>query len=336
RSRCFCGCLYERHTFRKGRTLPVCETCECQSFEFVPSRPEEIGEWWLPRRPGFDASSWRTKCRCGHSHEDHHPSRRSCGSCKCGEFLSAYGCVVCDSHQEDHQTQVETDQERASVGRPVGRDYVPLSQSPQLSQLTFGRKSRRSSADLASSGTENAAAVKAATYSSGGQWGGGPPSRKEERHLSSQPSAMECDSTRQGNRFHPQSTEFPAVGCGGAGTRKVIGSSRYITSPSLKSSGKTLQGSRFLSASKREGKQPQNLTGSPSSNWLTAEGCNYDGGVPINTIASASPELLYASGRITAARYHEILADMRNRRGPNRGRTVDPRVGISTHREARA
>lgn len=37
---------------------------------------------------------------CGrHSHEAHHPSRRSCGSCKCTEFYSAYGCVVCESHQ---------------------------------------------------------------------------------------------------------------------------------------------------------------------------------------------------------------------------------------------
>lgn len=34
-----------------------------------------------------------------HSHEAHHPSRRSCGSCKCGEFYSAYGCVVCECRQ---------------------------------------------------------------------------------------------------------------------------------------------------------------------------------------------------------------------------------------------
>lgn len=37
---------------------------------------------------------------CGrHSHEAHHPSRRTCGSCKCSEFFSAYGCVVCESRQ---------------------------------------------------------------------------------------------------------------------------------------------------------------------------------------------------------------------------------------------
>ncbi|CAM9683132.1 unnamed protein product, partial [Laminaria digitata] len=97
--RCFCGCSYEMHHFRKGCYLPVCKNCECRGFEFVPSRPEEIGEWWLPRRPGFTASTWRAKCRCGHSHEGHHPVRRTCDSCKCGEFRSAYGCVVCNSHQ---------------------------------------------------------------------------------------------------------------------------------------------------------------------------------------------------------------------------------------------
>ncbi|CAM9816514.1 unnamed protein product, partial [Choristocarpus tenellus] len=98
-SRCFCGCSYADHAFRKGSVLPSCTACECRAFDFVPSRPEEVGEWWLPRRQGFDAREWRAKCNCGHSHIAHHPLRRSCGSCSCGHFRSSYGCVVCDGHQ---------------------------------------------------------------------------------------------------------------------------------------------------------------------------------------------------------------------------------------------
>ncbi|CAN0141725.1 unnamed protein product, partial [Discosporangium mesarthrocarpum] len=99
RSRCFCGCTYAQHSFRKGLALPVCVSCECRGFDFVPSRPEEVGEWWLPRRQGFDASKWRAKCRCMHGHDSHHPVRRTCSVCSCRGFFSAYGCVACDGHQ---------------------------------------------------------------------------------------------------------------------------------------------------------------------------------------------------------------------------------------------
>ncbi|CAM9309446.1 unnamed protein product [Ascophyllum nodosum] len=145
KSRCFCGCSYEMHDFRRGICMPVCRRCECRGFDYVPSRPEEIGEWWLSRRGGFDASEWRAKCRCGHPHDAHHPVRRSCTSCKCGEFSSSYGCVACDCHQEDHRTYVESVQERKAAGRPVGQEFVPLSQKPHLSRLAFGRREASSS-----------------------------------------------------------------------------------------------------------------------------------------------------------------------------------------------
>ena len=39
--------------------------CACRRFEFVPRRPEEVGEWWLPRRRGFKVHAWKAKCRYG-------------------------------------------------------------------------------------------------------------------------------------------------------------------------------------------------------------------------------------------------------------------------------
>lgn len=50
--------------------------------------------------------------------------------------------------QEDHQTRVETAPERTAAGRAVGQDFIPLSQSPQLSRLTFGGKTNEKSSAL--------------------------------------------------------------------------------------------------------------------------------------------------------------------------------------------
>ncbi|CAN0054076.1 unnamed protein product [Scytosiphon promiscuus] len=331
-SRCFCGCTYERHTYRKGRTMPVCETCDCGGFDFVPSRPEEIGEWWLPRRPGFCASSWRAKCRCGHSHEAHHPSRRSCGSCKCGEFRSAYGCVVCDSHQEDHQTRVETPQDRVSMGRPVGRDYIPLSHSPELSRLTFGRRNRRSSADLAPCRTEHGGVAAAVRGGSGRRTDGGA-AREKESHPSSLPPPAACDKVRRGRSFFSQSTGLPVVGCRGVSTRDVIGPGRALSSPSPISGGR--EAPLLSPTSNEEGEQPQRLKGFLRSNRPARGRGGCDDTAAASNIVSASPELLYASGRITAARYHEMLAGM-DTWGPERRTTIGPRVRTRARREAGA
>lgn len=49
--------------------------CRCLMFCFIPSRPEEVGEFWLKRRATFDPKAWRAQCRCKHSHEDHAATR---------------------------------------------------------------------------------------------------------------------------------------------------------------------------------------------------------------------------------------------------------------------
>ena len=45
--------------------------CSCKAFQWIPSRPEDVGEFWHQRRRNFDPSTWRAKCRCKHTHEEH-------------------------------------------------------------------------------------------------------------------------------------------------------------------------------------------------------------------------------------------------------------------------
>ena len=58
--------------FFPGRSVRVpCKQCPCQAFSFIPGRPEDIGEFWFQRRRDFDPTTWRAKCRCKHTHEEH-------------------------------------------------------------------------------------------------------------------------------------------------------------------------------------------------------------------------------------------------------------------------
>lgn len=229
---------------------------------------------------------------------------------------------------------METAQERASLGRPVGRDYIPLSQSPQLSRLTFGRKSRRSSADPAFCGTKNATAALAAQDGSG-VGGRGTICGEKDHRPSPLSSSVAHEDARRGRNYSTRSTELAVVGCGGPSARKVVSSRKSVASSSLTSPGTRTPASFLPSTSKKEGDQQQSLTRFLPSDRRAAERGDYDEAVPSNSAASASPELLYASGRIAAARYHKMLADI-NKQGGSRGTTVVPHVGIIPHREAGA
>ena len=125
--------------FRKS-VYPQCQTCSCRRFKFVPSRPEEVGMWWLPRRPGFNAELWKVPCKCKHDHTTHNPVSLKCNKCSCREFISDYLCVVCDSHQEEHDTIFENESERRNENLSIGKDYLPLAEAPGLQELVFGKK----------------------------------------------------------------------------------------------------------------------------------------------------------------------------------------------------
>ncbi|XP_010806267.1 protein FAM221B isoform X2 [Bos taurus] len=111
--------------------------CRCLMFCFIPSRPEEVGEFWLKRRATFDPRSWRAQCRCKHSHEDHTATgSHSCRvkGCCCSCFESNFLCAACDRRWEEHETFFETEETRRRGGRPHGADYVPFAEMPTLQE----------------------------------------------------------------------------------------------------------------------------------------------------------------------------------------------------------
>lgn len=134
-AKCFCGDLFESHNLLK-RTHP-CEKCRCNSFKFIPQRPEEVGEWWLPRRKEFNIHTYRVKCRCQHSHEDHDPVNMSCRVCGCFNFASNFLCLVCDKHWEEHENFYENEQERRLQNRTFGESYMPLARDKDLQSAVF-------------------------------------------------------------------------------------------------------------------------------------------------------------------------------------------------------
>jgi len=94
----------------------------------MPQRPEEVGEFWLPKRKGFDVRNWRPKCRCGHSHEDH----------DFGAFLLlSIGLKIKGTPYDPNSFQCracvwETEEERQKEGKVVGTDYMPLAGTPEI------------------------------------------------------------------------------------------------------------------------------------------------------------------------------------------------------------
>ncbi|XP_005078948.1 protein FAM221B isoform X2 [Mesocricetus auratus] len=127
-SKCFCGHLLKEHHILSDLSVPCgMSQCRCLMFCFIPSRPEEVGEFWLKRRATFDPKAWRAQCRCKHTHEEHaatgaHPCRHRGCSCNC--FESNFLCAACDRRWEEHETFFETEETRRRGGRPYGTDTV--------------------------------------------------------------------------------------------------------------------------------------------------------------------------------------------------------------------
>ena len=142
-SKCFCGHLLSDHASYTGKSVMVpCSVtrCECKAFAFIPSRPEEAGEFWLQRRPGYDPSTWRAKCKCKHTHEYHHPTGlRRCRvkGCGCSKFFSNFLCCACDRHWEEHETSFETTSMRKEAGLPYGEAYLPFHEFPELRDVVL-------------------------------------------------------------------------------------------------------------------------------------------------------------------------------------------------------
>ncbi|XP_059542093.1 protein FAM221B-like, partial [Myotis daubentonii] len=118
-SKCFCGHLLREHRIISDISVPCnVNQCRCLMFCFIPSSPEELGEFWLKRRATFDPKAWRAQCGCKHSHENHaatgcHPCKAKGCCCYC--FESNFLCAACA-----HETFFETEETRRRGGRPRG------------------------------------------------------------------------------------------------------------------------------------------------------------------------------------------------------------------------
>ncbi|XP_021016076.1 protein FAM221B isoform X3 [Mus caroli] len=127
-SKCFCGHLLREHQIISDLSVPCSVSqCRCLMFCFIPSRPEEVGEFWLKKRATFDPKAWRAQCRCKHTHEEHaatgaHPCRHR--GCFCPSFESNFLCVACDRRWEEHETFFETGDTRRKGKRPYGANNI--------------------------------------------------------------------------------------------------------------------------------------------------------------------------------------------------------------------
>ncbi|KAL9644998.1 hypothetical protein ABK040_004491 [Willaertia magna] len=146
KSKCFCDHSLEDHMLIQNDkiTFVECKNCkDCKRFEFIPTKPEEIGENWLVLRNNFNIDKYRVKCKCKHTHAEHSPKgmkRCLAKGCKCCIFDSAFLCVVCDKPWNEHTTTFETETERIKQGLPVREDFIPFSELPQLQQAVFRDK----------------------------------------------------------------------------------------------------------------------------------------------------------------------------------------------------
>ncbi|XP_066473457.1 protein FAM221B [Tiliqua scincoides] len=151
-SKCFCGHLLKQHQVYVERRATVPCTlpkCRCQGFTFIPSHPEEVGEFWLRRRTGFDPAAWRAKCRCKHTHEEHAATgARACSvrGCCCMAFTSNFLCAACDRRWEEHETFFESEETRRKGGRPCGEAYLPFAEMPELHNAVLTGRSEDNSA----------------------------------------------------------------------------------------------------------------------------------------------------------------------------------------------
>uniref|UniRef100_S4RV47 Uncharacterized protein n=1 Tax=Petromyzon marinus TaxID=7757 RepID=S4RV47_PETMA len=136
---CFCGHLLVDHHSYTGQSVHVpCAKpgCGCRAFAFIPSRPEEVGEFWLRKRPGFEPESWRAKCRCKHSHDAHHP--RGSLSCKTKEqwfrmFLHLqYHCHPLEKKHHVHNDIFFKIMPNKPQLYSTGEAYLPFAEIPKL------------------------------------------------------------------------------------------------------------------------------------------------------------------------------------------------------------
>ncbi|KRX05519.1 hypothetical protein PPERSA_12697 [Pseudocohnilembus persalinus] len=108
---CFCGHTFKSHEWYDTQNKKVkCRTpnCKCEAFKYL-------------HRQG----SWTLTCKCKHSAFDHEKSEipGKCKNCKCIQFETTFSCQ-CGGKWEEHDTIVDTEEERKQTGKPVDTQVV--------------------------------------------------------------------------------------------------------------------------------------------------------------------------------------------------------------------
>ena len=134
-SMCICGHGFPCHDkiLNKKKFSSKCNKCKCKAFKYIPVYPEEIGEYWIPFQKNFSYQTYKVKCKCKHTWNEHDGSGYyNCKKCGCGEFNSAFCCAVCNKFWQDHEMSYETEDERRMNGKPVREDFIPFNEMPEM------------------------------------------------------------------------------------------------------------------------------------------------------------------------------------------------------------
>ena len=134
-SMCICGHGFPCHDkiLNKKKFSNKCNKCKCKGFKYIPVYPEEIGEYWIPFQKNFSYQTYKVKCKCKHTWNEHDGSGYyNCKKCGCGEFNSAFCCAVCNKFWQDHEMSWETEDERRMNGKPVREDFIPFNEMPEM------------------------------------------------------------------------------------------------------------------------------------------------------------------------------------------------------------
>lgn len=250
--RCFCGHPLSAHNGgivgkdRRGfPEAPRCGNCPCEGFRYIPNEPEEVGEHWLSRRPGFVPGAWEAKCRCGHGSSSHDQSARRGGGCNacrnCYGFDGHFLCGSCDGKFTDHVTVFETEAERRAAGRPVREDFIPLKGLDwEVQEIVFGDRLgsqqvhgmghaiRGVTAGMAGKGAMCIALGGGDDGEGNGAYGGGGgvtalPPQQRQRQIAGGPSQSALSANRTSRPLHPSASSSNGGGIASSSQQQRLG-----------------------------------------------------------------------------------------------------------------
>jgi len=140
---CICKHYFAEHEkiLTTKKFSSKCKTCSCRAFAFIPTLPEEIGEYWIPHQKNFSYSTYVVKCKCKHPWTDHSADKfLKCKSCSCYSFNSNFCCVVCNQFWDEHSNTYESEKERKDANKPVLNDFIPLVELPEVYNAVYKKQ----------------------------------------------------------------------------------------------------------------------------------------------------------------------------------------------------